>query len=59
MYLYSYLCVDLSICEDVHYVEISLSVDSGQNKIHFHFCILLLISGFLDNIIFNSCSILF
>ena len=59
MYLYSYLCVDLSICEDVHYVESSLSVESGQIKIHFHFCILLLISGFLDNIIFNSCSILF
>ena len=59
MYLYSYLCVDLSICEDVHYVKISLSVESGQIKIHFHFCILLLISGFLDNIIFNSCSILF
>ena len=59
MYLYSYLRVDLSICEDVHNVEISLSVESGQNKIHFHFCMLLLISGFLDNIFLTVAAFCF
>ena len=35
------------------------SVESGQNKIHFHFCMLLLISGFLDNIFLTVAAFCF